>query len=332
MIKSMIWGLKELFLALVHDLLPAIKLFIQAIVAKLGSLFPSSKKPLHTLNRASCIPIHHPAFKKPDPLIYDQYYLMSLGLAVSWQNPDIQILQAGIPVTSAYDLQPATKYTLIARIWNGSTSGVCSGMPVTFSYLSFGVGTTSHPIGVTAVNLGVMGSAHSPAFAKMDWVTPATPGHYCVQVSFVWPDDLNPSNNLGQENTQVVVALSPADFSFTLRNADAKQKEFRFEADMYQIPPQPPCSSQGKGRKNAPPPRRVPPATIARNSRAANPLPAGWLLSFNPANPVLAPGAEIEVLATVTPADTFHGTQPLNIHTFSGKSLVGGVTIMLHRN
>ena len=68
-------------------------------------------------------------------MIYDQYYLMSLGLVVSWQNPDIQILRNGVPVASAYDLEPATTYEIVATIWNGSTSGVISGMPVSFSLI-----------------------------------------------------------------------------------------------------------------------------------------------------------------------------------------------------
>jgi hypothetical protein len=56
------------------------------------------------------------------------------------------------------------------------------------------------------VSLGVKGTPQGVATAELDWTTPATPGHYCIQVSFSWPDDLNPNNNLGQENTQVVKA------------------------------------------------------------------------------------------------------------------------------
>src|SRR6266853_337974 len=37
-----------------------------------------------------------PAYHRPDPCIYDQYYLMSLGLAVTWDNPDISIWQGGV--------------------------------------------------------------------------------------------------------------------------------------------------------------------------------------------------------------------------------------------
>ena len=38
--------------------------------------------------RTWCVPIHDPAYVRPDPLIYDQYYLLELGLNVTWDNPD----------------------------------------------------------------------------------------------------------------------------------------------------------------------------------------------------------------------------------------------------
>jgi len=339
-LKSLIFFLKGLLLALILDFWPAIKRFFRLLCKAISTFFHRKKKG-HIVNPAQCVPIKHPSFKKPDPLIYDQYYLMSLGLAVTWQNPDIQILQGGVPVASAYDLLPNTAYTIRARIWNGSTEGVCAGMPVFFSYLSFGVGTVSHFIGATSVNLGVKGSALSPAFAEMGWVTPPLPGHYCIQVSFSWPDDLNPNNNLGQENTQVVKAASPAPFTFTLRNTAYLHREFRFEVDTFQLDPPPPCKDTGRGGGNGNRPgiavrgtkraSNVPPAVLARNSRAANPLPAGWTITFNPPAPALTPGQEVEIAAVVTPDNGFHGTMPVNIHAFSRNELIGGVTIMVQR-
>jgi hypothetical protein len=336
MIKSLIFALTGILLALFKDLFPALKRFLELLCKAIATFFHRRKRG-HIVNPAPCIPIRHPAYKKPDPLIYDQYYLMSLGLAVSWQNPDIEILLAGVPVASAYDLAPATAYTIRARIWNGSTTGVCAGMPVTFSYLSFGVGTVSHFIGTTSVNLGVKGSPQSPTFAEMVWVTPKTAGHYCIQVSFFWLDDANPNNNLGQENTQVVAAHSPADFTFKLRNSADARREYRFEVDAFQLAPPPPCTETGRnGNKQADAGRRaavgkVAPATLARNSQSANPLPPGWTITFDPAAPVLGPGQEIDIAAVVTPDNSFHGTQRVNVHTFSGNELIGGVTIVVQR-
>jgi hypothetical protein len=297
-------------------------------------------------SRAPSVPISHPAFKRPDPLIYDQYYLMSLGLAVSWQNPDIKICEGDVPpvhtldewknlvpVPSAYDLKPSTLYTVFAQIWNSSPDAVVSGMVVTFSYLSFGVQTESHFIGATVVDLGVKGSAHCPAYAKMLWTTPSVPGHYCIQVSFAWLDDSNPFNNLGQENTQVVQAASPAQFAFDLANPTRDYRTFSFEYDTYAIPTPPPCPDQP-----TPPGELVPaapgavPANVAIHHRRADfPLPPGWTIAFDPPAPVLPPAGQQSITATVTPPDSFHGTLPLNIHLFAGAQLVGGITALINR-
>jgi hypothetical protein len=336
MIKALITAITGVVLALLKDLLPAIRRLFELLCRAIRNFF-RRERGKHKVNPSQCIPVRHPSFRKPDPLIYDQYYLMSLGLAVTWQNPDIEILQGGVPVVSAYDLMPSTAYTIRARIWNGSTTGVCAGMPVTFSYLSFGIGTVSHFIGTTSVNLGVKGSAQCPAFADMVWITPATPGHYCIQVSFFWIDDANPYNNLGQENTQVVKAASPANFTFTLRNPGPARREYRFEVDAFQLETPPPCPDKGRQPaagtpKGAPTlAANVPPQVLARNSRAANPLPAGWSIAFNPAAPVLNPGQEIEIATTVNPDNSFHGTQPVNVQAFSGSELMGGVTIVVQR-
>ena len=280
---------------------------------------------------------------RPDPTIYDQYYLMGLGLAVTWQNPDIEIFQNGAPVPSAYELQTATDYIIKARIYNASTGGFVYKMPVVFSYLSFGMGTQSNliPGPLPTVTLGVKGSPNGVDVIEMPWTTPAVPGHYCIQVSFAYIDDANPFNNLGQDNTQVLQAHSPAPFAFQLRNAARLRRAFRFEVDTFQIAPPPACPvpaapAAGAGRGGFAPSRGAPAAgvalsTLARNSRAAHPLPDGWTIGFDPAQPVLDPEQEITVTGTITPADTFHGTLPVNIHAFCERALAGGVTIVVNR-
>jgi hypothetical protein len=152
-------------------------------------------------------------------------------------------------------------------------------------------------------------------------------------VSFSWPDDLNPFNNLGQENTQVLQAASPVETVFQLRNAARVRREFRFEVDTFQILPQPPCSEtqrNGSDRGNNGS-ANLTNAVRQRNSRANNPLPAGWAVAFSLATPTLNPDEEVPITGTVTPPDTFHGTLPINIHVFSGTELIGGITIIVTR-
>jgi hypothetical protein len=323
---------RRFLIGLFIDILPAIATVIAFVRRVVMGICSDTKAPPRPNWRCPNT-VRHPTFFRPDPMIYDQYYLMSLGLAVSWQNPDIVILQNGAPVASAYDLQPATTYIIRATIYNASTTGVVYQMPVFFSYLSFGVGTVSHPIPGPSptVNLGVKGTPEGIATVEKNWTTPATPGHYCVQVSFAWPDDANPNNNLGQENTQVVAATSPAPVQFRLRNTGPTRRTFRFEYDTFQIPPQPTCPPAGTLGATAPG-ETVSAATRARNSRANSPLPEGWTLDLNPATPELDAGGEITVSGVITPPDTFTGTMPVNIHTFSGRTLIGGVTLTVTRN
>src|SRR4051794_27719441 len=66
-------------------------------------------------------------YRRPDPLIYAQYYLMKMGLAVTWDNPDIQLFEPhagapgglGTPVSSE-GVQPNHAYKVQVRVWNGS--------------------------------------------------------------------------------------------------------------------------------------------------------------------------------------------------------------------
>jgi hypothetical protein len=330
--KSIFSFLKGIVFALVHDLFPAFKNIFVYLMSRIESCFKDKD---HRVKKKSCTHISHPSFKRPDPMIYDQYYLMSLGLAVSWQNPDIKILQNGIPVASAYDLQTSTTYKIVATIYNASTTGIVHNMPVRFSYLSFGAGTVSNPIPgpYPTVTLGVKGTPQGVATAELDWTTPATPGHYCIQVSFSWFDDLNPGNNLGQENTQVLQAASPVAISFQLRNSARVRRQFRFELDTFQIlqPPVCPATATTGTRRKKTQKGIISGSVRQRNSRANNPLPPGWNVAFNPAEPVLEPDEQITINGVINPPDTFHGTLPLNVHAFSEAALAGGMTFIVNR-
>jgi hypothetical protein len=280
-----------------------------------------------------CVPISDPALKRPDPMIYSQFYLMDQGLAVTWNNPDIVLERGGVPVVSS-SLLPDTEYEIVARIWNGSTEAPIVGLPVTFSFLSFGAGTVSNPIGKTYVNLGVKGGINHPAFARMKWRTPAQAGHYCLRAAFEWLDDLNPYNNLGQENTTVAEAHSPATLTFTLRNDDRERHLFRFEVDTYAIPPRPDCDQQQRPREAAGRDlallrtrpgtiHHVPPEHDRKNYR----LPPDWTVVFSPETIVLAQDQSTPITVTITPPTDFVGSKMLNIHAFHERSLAGGVTV-----
>lgn len=267
------------------------------------------------------------AYRQPDPLIYSQQYLQAQGLAVTWNNPDIHLespAAPGVPVNS-HDLQPDTDYLVIARVWNGSTTAPAPGLPVHVSFLEFGIGTTRHDVGQTAVDLPVKGAAGCPAFATVDWHTPATPGHFCLQVQLIWDDDANPANNMGQHNTDVKPLNSPhAAFDFPLRNATETALLLRLQADSYDIPPPPEC-----------PPENDPDAVRGRrahHNKAAWPVPDGWQVAITPVEARLDPGQSLPVTVDITAPDGYAGRQAINVNAYAGQTLVGGVTFHVEGN
>lgn len=309
----------------------AIGVVLRRLLAVLRARCERAKRPGREsrVTEQQCVPVREPAYKRPDPLIYSQSYLMAQGLAVTWDNPDIVLRRNGADVPSS-SLLPDTEYEIVARIWNNSTDAPVVQMPVRFSFVSFGVGAAHKPIADTAVDLGVKGGPNHPAFAAVKWRTPATPGHYCIQVLLDWFDDINPNNNLGQENTVVGVAQSPAQFTFTLRNAARERQAFRFEVDTYTLPAQAPCPRErplindaNTARGPGAPRRPVPP----EHDRRQHPVPEGWRADFDPAEPLLAPGEEILVKGRITPPPGFKGRKSFNVNVFHRDGLAGGVTV-----
>jgi hypothetical protein len=119
--------------AVVYGWLVALVRLIRVLWARLLAALRRGRLP-DRLGRADpghCVRVSDPAYKRPDPLIYDQYFLMSLGLGVTWDNPDIVLLEGGVPVPSS-EIKPDTEYVVSARIWNGSTEAPVVGLPVSF--------------------------------------------------------------------------------------------------------------------------------------------------------------------------------------------------------
>jgi hypothetical protein len=332
-VQSLLSAIWVVIRILVRDGWAAIGVLWRELVALVRAACSRVRRPGREgrVTEQQCVPIREPAFKQPDPMIYSQGYLMAQGLAVTWDNPDIVLQLNGAVVPSSF-LLPDTEYDVVARIWNNSTEAPVVGMLVIFSYVSFGVGAAQHPIGKTSINLGVKGGPNHPALASVKWRTPAAAGHYCIQVLLDWFDDVNPNNNLGQENTIVGAAHSPAEFVFALRNATRERQAFRYEVDTYRIPDSPPCPAERPivNDHNTP---RGPAATRrpvpAGHDRRQYPVPEGWAVEFDPPGPLLAPGEEINVRARIMPTPGFTGRKPFNVNVFHGDGLAGGVTLIV---
>jgi hypothetical protein len=272
-----------------------------------------------------CDDFEHPAIHRPDPCIYSQEYLTSLGLAVTWDNPDIRLLRGGVQVPE-YGLEPDTDYEVEATIWNNSYEAPAVGLPVSVSFLSFGVATVAQPVGQTFVNLGVKGGVGHPAVARVPWRTPPTPGHYCLQVRADWVDDANPANNMGQNNVDVAHPQSPALFRFRVRNATGDAARFLFEVDTYAIPPPPTCPPSLPAEGRLPLAARLP-ALRQLHDRSKFPVPPGWRVFVTPPELTLTVNAEDDVVVQIEPPVGFTGSQPFNVHARTGGRYVGGVSL-----
>jgi hypothetical protein len=312
----------------------ALSFLVYALFRKWCELRGAPPKGSGTRDPSGPSKVHLPStiHKKPDPLIYSQYFLIIQGLAFTWDNPDITLTELPAPdgtmaPVASNNLAPNHTYRVHAKVHNGSIDSPCVGMPVAFSYLSFGIGTVSTPIGATLINLAVKGGVGEPSETFLDWTTPATPGHYCIQVLLIWPDDSQPLNNLGQKNLDVKKLNSPnATFQFPLRNDAAIARRFRLETDVYP-PPVPPACQDGPVRDRT----ASVPDPLAAHRRAAFPLPPTWSVDLSPAGELLlGAGETIQITAVVTVPDILTVERPINIHAFADGILAGGVTLYVH--
>lgn len=318
------------------NLISGLREICRAIGAIFSALRHGRVPTARRLDRTGCcIELPPGIYKRADPLIYAQYYLMSQGLAVTWDNPDVTILDGTVPVTGP--LKPHYRYTIQVRIWNGSYDTPAVGMVVELSYLSFGVQTLSHPIGVGAVNLGAKGTAECPAFFQMPWQTPAVGGHYCIQARLLWFDDANPDNNLGQKNVAVASLSSPAHFSFTIRNDASVAFRFQLELDTYTLPELPDCGEESDRTQRQ---TRLEESRarweLARRTQGYGqfPVPLDWRVALEPQTFALETSEERIVEAIFEPASSsFKGRMSFNVHAFvlmehEKRHLAGGVTLV----
>lgn len=294
-----------------------------------------------------CIHLPPDVYKRADPLIYAQYYLMKMGLAVTWDNPDIRLFEfdatrpsgVGAAVFSS-DAKPNHQYKVQVRVWNGSYDAPAANLPVHLFMLSFGIGTTAKHLATARTDLHVKGSPLHPSFVFFDWKTPNATGHYCLQAILEWNDDANPENNLGQENVTVGTLHSPAKFSFVLRNDASVGRRFVLEADTYRLPDPRPCD-QDVPASNSEQPITRRQESAARWERAlreqrygAFPVASDWAAEILPREVILAPEEERTIEVTIEPKNV--GAQVLkafNVHAFavdgSTRTLAGGVTLFV---
>ncbi|MDQ3666528.1 MAG: hypothetical protein M3410_08100 [Acidobacteriota bacterium] len=152
-----------------------------------------------------CLYLPERVINRPDPCIYSQFMLMQLNQPVTWDNPDVALFRNGVEQYT-YDLQVDTDYVVEITVHNSSRKKPANGTQVAVQWIEFGAGAQiQHPIANLSANVPIW-----PGTTKVNttWRTPASPGHYCIEVELSHPDDGNPANNRGWNNTDVRAAAS----------------------------------------------------------------------------------------------------------------------------
>ncbi len=193
--------LLDAFAQLLREVPAAFPRFFKLLIARLRDCWRQRTGPDPA---TCCLPIPAGVWLQPDAYLYSQRYLMSLGMAVTWDNPDVTLTDMGGAVIGSHDLLPSTDYRITAMIHNKAATAPAPGLPVVFTLIAFGAnGPKRQTIGVVPIDLPVRAAPGEPTPASIVWRTPPTPDHYCIEVDAVWPDDAFPIDNVGQHNTVV---------------------------------------------------------------------------------------------------------------------------------
>ena len=192
------------------------------------------------------IPFPEDLMRRPDPCIYSQSFLTAQGVPVTWNNPDIWVARKATPNViepDSYHLLEKTDYIVFVQTHNASVD-LALGVRVRLVYRPWSFNSPDvTPVEVDAnghevfriVNIPPMGSA----ITTFAWRTPSVgpdSSHFCLQAILSHPLDINPGNNLGQENTQVYdTDGKAARIVVPLHNPAKAAQRFTINATQYRI-------------------------------------------------------------------------------------------------
>lgn len=319
-------GIRKALLHIVRELPASFHAFVMLIIRRCRRFHERLKEGSQEL---PCLPIPAGVWLQPDAYLYSQSYLMSLGIGVTWDNPDVQLTDMGGAVVGSHDLLPSTDYRITATIHNRSNNAPAPGMPVVFTLFSFGAGGGSQPLGSDVINLPVRAAPGEPALASIVWKTPPTPGHHCIQIEAVWPDDANPLDNIGQHNTVIRGAARGERIELRIPVVHFMQgrSRLRVRLDGYALPERPVRRQERESDQSFR--KRI----AAANSPERFPPAEGWRAEISRKELVQQADetSALEFQATV-PASAQPGSEQrfnVAVSEESTGKMVGGVTVIL---
>ena len=279
-----------------------------------------------------CLPIPEGVWLRPDAYLYSQRLLMGLGMAVTWDNPDVMLTDMAGNIVGSHDLLPSTDYRITAQIHNKSPDAPAPGLLVVFTLLSFGAGgPPRQSIGSTVINLPVRAAPGEPAAASVVWTTPAAADHYCIEIDCSWPDDAFPIDNVGQHNTVIRAAAANERLLIEIpiwqvRDQVHEGAQLVVALDGYQLPSRPLLRREGELA-----------AAFAERIKLANradrhPADAAWVPALSAHSVAMAPGStSVTFSATVSSTANIGDEAHFNIsvHDPADRRVVGGATVIV---
>lgn len=145
-----------------------------------------------------------------------------------WDNPEIQLYEAGTPVGSN-NLVVGHTYQMRVRVHN-DTSFTAKNARVTLRWADFGIGGPWYDFDTVALDIPAGGADATGDF------TPPTTGHVCVLAEIYHAEDIATGNNSGQENTHVGATSSPARACFAVWNPTDKPAAVHLEVRQLRSP------------------------------------------------------------------------------------------------
>ena len=249
----------ELVVALLRVLLLPVLSLVALVVHLIECLCKLWKKStlFEEEQEEACPPLPEQVVRRPDPCIYSQAYLQAQGLPVTWDNPDIWLAPAADPTAvepDSYHLKADIDYIVNVRVHNAATD-LALGVQVRMLFRHWSINAPDFaPVEhdgsgnevVRHVDVDPMGVT----VTQFRWHTPVVPPgesrHYCLQARLWHPMDVNPDNNVGQENTNVYSAnpghVDPGELvevELPLHNTTRMPQRFRFEPTLYAIDAKP---------------------------------------------------------------------------------------------
>jgi Peptidase family C25/Propeptide_C25/Domain of unknown function DUF11 len=215
----------------------------------------------------------------------------------TWNSPDIQLYDSGNNPVDSANLVFGEQYTVKATIRN-NTSFAAPGASVVFRWADFGAGGPWENLAVVGADIKAGPAATTEA--QTDFQPPGV-GHLCLQVTIEHVEDIDATNNVGQENLHIGFSHSAAEAPMTVWNPTDHPTPVYFEVRQLFDP-------------------------AARNGRL-------WETSVRHPDPqMLNPGEAARAYVVVDPgrADVPQGTKAeFAVTCFIDGTMIGGVNLMI---